>query len=687
MRIGSYEVLSELGRGGMAVVYRARSPEGKEVALKVLQNADPVMIERFERERRLLGALEGEDCFVKLIDAGSCAQGPFLVMPLMTGGTLRDRLRQGRLGPEETIALGRRLARALAQAHARGIVHRDVKPANVLFAGDGRAFLADLGLGKVSEASGSLTGTGTFLGTIGYIAPEQLDGSKHAGPRADVFALGAILHECLCGRPPFPQAGIVSYVRAVESGPPALVEGPAWLRALVASALASDPARRPADGRAFLAALEPPRERGRRWLVIPVVAALVLAGAGAALVPRAASPPPRPEEPPAEVIRGALERRYADPRGARASLDALVRRAPNLAAAWSARSEVALVERDHEAALADSRRAVALEPRAAAPLAQMAHVQLERREEAQAVETATLALAIDERCARALAWRTFAHLYRRERGPAREDAAAAFRADPDDEVALLARLLNVQGHEDLGDAFPHIEHAVATLPGSPFAWAAHGMMHLARADRAKAYEDLDRACSLAPREQIVLMTRSQVRRLARDEVGAFEDTKALLEIEPRCALYWDDAFRLAPESELPRLVPRARSMAEERIRDVLLVKAVTDGLKRAGDVPGAVALYERAAAASPGDAVLARDRAVFLMMVEKVVEALPCFDRAIELAPEEPRLHFYRAAARWEAGDRKGARADLAAAEALRPGDDVAKQLEQLRARFDQQER
>jgi serine/threonine protein kinase len=691
VRVGSYEILSELGRGGMGVVYRARSPEGSEVALKLLLRADPATVARFERERRLLGALEAEDGFVKLIDAGSSAQGPFLVMPLLTGGTLAERLRRGKLGVEETLALGRRLARALSQAHARGIVHRDVKPSNIIFASDGRAFLADLGLGKVSAATGSLTGTGTFLGTLGYVPPEQLDGSRDAGPRSDVFSLGAVLHECLSGRPPFPQPGIVSYVKAIESGPPPLVEGPAWLRALVARALASDPPGRPADGLAFLAALEPPRRPRRRWLVALPVLALALVGAGVLLRPAAPLPapaalPPRPEEPPADVIRRALERRYADPKGARAALAALIGRAPDLAAAWSARSEVELVERDHEAALADARKAVALEPRSAAPLAQIAHVHLERREEEKAIEQATLALGIDGGCARALAWRAFAHTYRHDRRRAREDAANAFRADPDDEVALLARLLNVLGHEDLGEAYPHIEHVLAVSPASPFAWAAHGMMRLARGERA-AFEELDRACALGPREQIVVMTRCQARLLTKDTAGAFEDAKTLLEIDPRTAFYWDHAFKLAPEPELGLLVSRARSLAVERIRDAWLVKAVAEGLARAGDVPGAVELYAAAAAASPDSVAVAGEHALFLMNVSRVEEALPCFDRAIELSPGDASLRYYRAAARWEGGDRRGAREDLRFAEAMQPGAELEAKLRELRAQFDERER
>src|SRR5579883_3236051 len=148
MRIGGYEMLGLLGKGGMGSVYRARSAKGEEVALKLLAKTSPEQVARFERERRLLGDLASQGGFVPLLDAGSAPEGPFIVMPLMGGGTLRGRLEKGPLGLAKTLELGRALARALARAHERGIVHRDLKPENVLFDAAEQAFVADLGLAK-----------------------------------------------------------------------------------------------------------------------------------------------------------------------------------------------------------------------------------------------------------------------------------------------------------------------------------------------------------------------------------------------------------------------------------------------------------------------------------------------------------------------------------------------------------
>jgi hypothetical protein len=274
VKIGLYEVLGVLGQGGVGSVHRARSPSGEEVAIKVLLRQDPERLARFERERRLIAELGANEGFVPLLDSGTSAQGPYLVMPLMAGGTLRDRLERGPLAVSASLAIGRDLARALALAHARGIVHRDLKPENVLFAhrgaenGDGdRPLVADLGLGKHFDRgsaggarSVSLSVAGDLRGTAGYMAPEQVVDAKSAGPPADVFAIGAILYECLAGRPPFGGDDVLELLARLADGrfePLGRVrpDVPAWVVSVVERALAKAPGDRYADGAALLAAL------------------------------------------------------------------------------------------------------------------------------------------------------------------------------------------------------------------------------------------------------------------------------------------------------------------------------------------------------------------------------------------------------------------------------------------------
>jgi WD40 repeat protein/serine/threonine protein kinase len=316
MNIGPYEILDELGRGGAGAVFRARGPDGTEVAVKILhavrggKSGEPALA-RFERERRLLGELASEGGFVPLLDAGEGPRGPWLAMPLLEGGTLRGRLVQReRLPTDEAVALVRALALAMGRAHARGIVHRDLKPENVLFDREGRPHVADLGLAKHflegapgAAASVSLSRTGEFRGTAGYMAPEQMNDAKSVGPQADVFALGAILYECLSGRPPFEGESVIELVDKATRGAfeplgPLAPGAPRELVALVHATLAPSPAARPADGAALASRLDravvarAPRSRAL------VAAALVMAAAIAACLAAWTARRPSPAEPP-----------------------------------------------------------------------------------------------------------------------------------------------------------------------------------------------------------------------------------------------------------------------------------------------------------------------------------------------------------------------------------------------------
>ncbi len=312
VRIGAYEVVGRIGEGGAGLVYRARGADGRDVALKVLRQAGAAASTgRFERERRLLAELDAEGGgFVPLLDAGETPQGPFLVMPFLAGGTLRERLAEGPMDPEEVHDLARFLGATLGRAHARGIVHRDLKPENILFTADDRPLVADLGLAKhfTKEAAGaaqsiSLSRGGELRGTAGYMAPEQMKDAKNVGPAADIFAVGAILYECLTGQPAFAADNLLALFARVESGHHVPVksarrDAPLALARAIESALATEPSERPRDGTAFLAALdERPSRRARKTAPI-VVGALIAAAVAVSLVAVVVTlRPPRPPSP------------------------------------------------------------------------------------------------------------------------------------------------------------------------------------------------------------------------------------------------------------------------------------------------------------------------------------------------------------------------------------------------------
>jgi serine/threonine protein kinase len=201
--VGRYRLGPVLGRGGAASVYQALDERlMRQVAIKVFRHdADPDLVRRFEAEARLLARLRHPG-LVKIFDFGHTAQGPYLVLELLPGPPLNDLLCSGPRPLAETLRTGIDLAQTLAYVHSQGVVHRDVKPANILLDQDGCPRLADFGIARAVDTAGS-TRTGTVMGTAAYLAPEQVKG-QGAGPETDVYALGLVLIECLTAEREYP---------------------------------------------------------------------------------------------------------------------------------------------------------------------------------------------------------------------------------------------------------------------------------------------------------------------------------------------------------------------------------------------------------------------------------------------------------------------------------------------------
>jgi tetratricopeptide (TPR) repeat protein len=202
-----YEILEELGRGGMGVVYKARQLGlNRLVALKMVlagAHASTAELERFRAEGEAVARLQHPHV-VQVFDVGEQAGLPYYSLELCEGGSLEMKLRGTPLPPKEAAALVEKLARAVQAAHDRGVIHRDLKPANVLLMADGTPKVTDFGLAKLLDSPRQRTRTGAVMGTPSYMAPEQAGGVTRAvGPAADTYALGAILYELLTGRPPF----------------------------------------------------------------------------------------------------------------------------------------------------------------------------------------------------------------------------------------------------------------------------------------------------------------------------------------------------------------------------------------------------------------------------------------------------------------------------------------------------
>jgi Protein kinase domain len=236
-----------LGRGGMGVVYRATDVRlGRPVALKLIASdraSDPELRERFEREARLTAAIDHPNV-VPVYAAGEERGSLFLVVRYVPGTDLHELLAQeGRLDPERAARIVAQVADGLDAAHAAGLVHRDVKPANVLLAGD-HVYLSDFGLTRVQGADTRLTESGAWMGTVDFMSPEQLRGGR-TDARSDVYALGCLLFAALTGRPPFRRDSVPATIQAHLNDPPPrpseVAEVPAAFDAVVARALAKDP--------------------------------------------------------------------------------------------------------------------------------------------------------------------------------------------------------------------------------------------------------------------------------------------------------------------------------------------------------------------------------------------------------------------------------------------------------------
>ena len=249
---GRFADLQPVSRGGTGSVFRAiDARSGETVALKILHGSTADDSDRLGREADALSAI-AHPSVVRYVDHGRTADGElYLAMEWLEGETLADRLRRGPLEVGEALALGGRLADALAAAHARGVVHRDVKPMNVILAGGALDVpkLVDFGLAKLDRAK-ILTLPGVIMGTPAYMAPEQARGEQDIDARADIFALGCVLYECVSGHAPFrgedPWAVLAKVL--FEEPPPASEHRaavPAALDTLLAEMLAKAAVDRP----------------------------------------------------------------------------------------------------------------------------------------------------------------------------------------------------------------------------------------------------------------------------------------------------------------------------------------------------------------------------------------------------------------------------------------------------------
>jgi hypothetical protein len=294
---GRYELRELIGEGAFGRVYRGFDRRlAREVAVKVIKPwwaEDSAWVERFQREAQLLARVS-DPGIVQIFDIGHAEEGPYYVAELVAGESLAERLPRGRMELAETLAVAEQLCRALASAHAQGIVHCDVKPANVLLSAEGKVKVGDFGVARLAGGTSQAL-SATVAGTPRYMAPEQARG-RATSPATDVYSAGVVLYEMLTGEPPFLDGSAVELgLRHVQDEPPPLPASvPGAVRELVERALEKEPSRRFGDGATMAAALSAVASGSART-------AQPSAAGRAPLLPRAAEPSDRPRRSTADV--------------------------------------------------------------------------------------------------------------------------------------------------------------------------------------------------------------------------------------------------------------------------------------------------------------------------------------------------------------------------------------------------
>ncbi len=700
--VGPYTLGEPLGRGGMGMVFRAVDLRtGAEVALKVLTATDEQARKRLVREARALERLVHPNV-VKILEAGEERGRPWIAVELVPGGSLEARLeRLGPLPPAAAAQVALGVARALVHAHGLGVLHRDVKPGNVLLATNGEVKLGDFGLAGFHADLGvsKLTQAGALAGSPGWWAPEQATGAE-VGPATDVYGLGATLYAALTGRPPIEGESFQEVLVATAEVDPAPPGVDATLDAVALRCLQKAPGDRYRSVEEVAAELErwlegtpdvaPPRSR--RLVVALGGLALVAVGAGAVAATR--SPPPRPTPAPtpapspatrgpgpdrrAEVEalreqamalfdRRELEAAIAlldsavalDPRSAgahadralallrsgglargRADADAAVALDPFLPLAWSRRSKARLVVDDYAGALADACVAVGLAPKSARHLADRGIVFTCLGAMSQASADFDAALAMDPTCAVAWELRGSQRTERGDHAGALLDLDRAIALDPLGADAFAVRGVVRSQLNDLAGALSDLDRAIALDPRHLEAHLNRGALRALQGQAEAALADYDRAVALAPGMLRPLTERALARAQAKRWAEALEDMDAALALEPRSAELFGRRAQIRWDAAAGAAHPDAQP-------------ALSD--------------HDRAVGLAPEDPAHRSRRARLLATIGEHAAAIDDLDRCVQLAPTNASLRFERGEVHALARHRELAIADWEAAARLDP--------------------
>jgi serine/threonine-protein kinase len=602
-RIGSYEILSEIARGGMGVVYQARDPQAdRVVALKVMLRGcvtSPRSRKRFEREAQALAKVQHPNVVrIHAYDLTPRGQ-PYMAMELVEGESLRDRLdRGGPLEPGEAATAARVLCDALAACHRAGVLHRDLKPDNVLVAQDGTLKLTDFGLVRDTDPSttrSKLTQEGALMGSPGFWAPEQAQGQLELiGPATDVYGLGATLFALLTGSPPHDGATLLDLLfNVTEPRPlPSSLNPrvPGWLDRVSARALAPDPEDRFASVDELAAALESrgqtlPVDRSARALPTLAALAVLAVALTLAVVARARvgvqAPPPQTSASVAAVATDTpelpLELQRLLERGERhfeadryqeclEPFSEVIRLQPDHADAWTYRGAARRMLGDYAGALEDLGESLRLEPGDAD----------------------------------AMSWRGLARLGQGDAEGAIDDFNEALRLKPDRHQAFVNRGSARQRLGDLDGALEDYDQVIRLVPDLATGYTRRASVRHRLQDYQGAVDDLTEALLRDPDDALIYNNRAASRTKLDDVPGAILDYTEAIRLRPEFTqAYYNRAVSRRDNGDVPGALTDANRAI---LQDSSYGAAYTlRGKLRVtqGDGPGAIRDWERAVELGP----------------------------------------------------------------------------------------
>jgi tetratricopeptide (TPR) repeat protein/serine/threonine protein kinase len=655
-RIGPYTVRELIAKGGAGAVYRCVDAAGADVALKVLRRLDQATDHqrgRFRREAEAMASLRHPG-IVSVLGAGEHRGSPWLALEYVAGTSLQERLsRQGPLPNRAAAELVLQLADAMTHAHQLGVLHRDLKPDNVLLDSRGGPRLTDFGLTRsLDEAQTSLTRTGALLGTPGYLPPEQAAGRRdQIGPHSDVYGLGAILYACLTGEPPLRgdtlAATLVATVDLAPTSPRKHNPGvdPA-LEQICLRCLEKEPGARYVTAGALSMALEgflaaaPPQPRPAR-AIVPLtgltLAGLALVGWGLSWGlddPSSVSTVTEPLAPPAEEQAPDAGAAPADAAPAEAiEAERLRAEAERLVV----RGKAKLTGGDLRGALADLDQAVLLDPAYARAWLNRGAVRTGLGDYAGARRDLDQSLLLDPTSVRAWTNRGVLELRFGDPAAALSDLDQALRLDPGDALSWATRGTTQLQLGALEEAVQDFDQAIRLAPESdPRAYANRGMAQLRLGNHLGALQDFDQAIDLDPTAAQPWANRGQVKLDLGDPQGALRDFDQALRLRQSSAEAWAD-----------------RGAARLRL----------------GDSPGALQDFDQALLLDPSLTRAWGNRGTTKVNLGDYEGALRDLDRAIDLDPSQDRAWANRGTVKFELGDPQGAIDDFDETLRLNPAD------------------